>query len=285
MAPRGVGETGRYFMHEHFLPFRAAMSIAKPIIGIPACRKHLAPHMFHAVGEKYVTAVANAAAGVPLLIPALGGGLAVAELLQSLDGLLFTGSPSNVEPHHYGGEASEEGTLHDPHRDATTLPLMRAAIDAGLPVFAICRGFQEMNVVFGGALHQKVHDVPGRLDHREDASQPLDLQYAPVHEVRLTEGGLLHRLLGMRVIEVNSLHSQGIDRLGDGLEVEATAPDGTVESFRVADAASFALAVQWHPEWQVMKNPQSLAMFKAFGDACRQHARETRRHALDSAVV
>ncbi len=261
------------------------MSTVKPIIGIPACRKHIAPHMFHAVGEKYVTAVANAAGGVPLLIPALGGGLAVAELLKSLDGLLFTGSPSNVEPHHYGGEASEQGTLHDPHRDATTLPLMRAAIDAGLPVFAICRGFQEMNVVFGGSLHQKVHDVPGRLDHREDAAKPLDLQYAPSHEVRLSEGGVLHTLLGASVIEVNSLHSQGVDRLGRGLEVEATAPDGTVEAFRVIDAPSFALAVQWHPEWRVMKNPQSLAMFEAFGDACREHARETRGHAFDSAVV
>jgi putative glutamine amidotransferase len=261
------------------------MSTDKPIIGIPACRKRIDPHMFHAVGEKYIGSVATAAGGVPLLIPALGGGLAVAELLKCLDGLMFTGSPSNVEPHHYDGEASEEGTLHDPHRDATTLPLMRAAIDAGLPVFAICRGFQEMNVAFGGSLHQKVQDVPGRMDHREDASQPLDLQYAPVHEVRLTDGGLLNRLLATRVIEVNSLHSQGIDRLGEGLVIEASAPDGTVESFRVADASSFALAVQWHPEWQVMKNPQSLALFEAFGDACRERARETRSHDVDSAVV
>jgi putative glutamine amidotransferase len=261
------------------------MSTDKPIIGIPACRKRIDPHMFHAVGEKYVAAVATAVGGVPLLIPALGGGLALAELLKCLDGLLFTGSPSNVEPHHYGGDASDEGTLHDPHRDATTLPLMRAAIDAGVPVFAICRGFQEMNVAFGGSLHQNVQDVPGRMDHREDSSQPLDLRYGPVHEVHLTEGGLLHGLLGCRVIEVNSLHSQGVDRPADGLVVEASAPDGTVESFRVADASSFALAVQWHPEWQVMKNPQSLALFEAFGDACRERARETRSHDFDSAVV
>jgi putative glutamine amidotransferase len=167
------------------------MSTDKPIIGIPTCRKRIDPHMFHAVGEKYISALSTAAGGVPLLVPALGGGLALAELLGTLDGLLFTGSPSNVEPHHYGGDPSEEGTLHDPHRDATTLPLMRAAIAAGLPVFAICRGFQEMNVAFGGSLHQKVHDLPGRMDHREDSTQPLDLQYAPVHEVHLTEGGLL----------------------------------------------------------------------------------------------
>jgi putative glutamine amidotransferase len=261
------------------------MSTAKPIIGIPACRKLIPPHMFHAVGEKYITAITAAAGGAPLLIPALGGNLAIGRLLQSLDGLLFTGSPSNVEPHHYQGEASDEGTLHDPHRDATTLPLMAAAIDAGLPVFAICRGFQEMNVVFGGSLHQKVEDLPGKIDHREDSLEPLDLQYAPVHEVRLSAGGLLQKLLGAKVIEVNSLHSQGIDRLGEELVVEATAPDGIVESFRVADAPSFALAVQWHPEWQVMKNPQSRTLFEAFGDACRERARETRSHDFDSAVV
>ena len=261
------------------------MSIDKPIIGIPTCRKLILPHMVHAVGEKYINAVVTAAGGVPLLVPALGGSLAMPKLLQNLDGLLFTGSPSNVEPHHYQGEASEKGTLHDPHRDATTLPLMAAAIDAGLPVFAICRGIQEMNVVFGGSLHQKIQDLPGRMDHREDSQKPLDLQYAPVHEVRLTEGGLLQNLFGAKVIEVNSLHSQGIDRLGEGLVVEATAPDGIVESFRVADAPSFALAVQWHPEWQVMKNPQSLALFEAFGDACRKRALETRSHDVDSAVV
>ena len=261
------------------------MSTDKPIIGIPTCRKLIDPHMFHAVGEKYISAVAAAAGGVPLLVPALGGGLATPKLLQCLDGLLFTGSPSNVEPHHYQGEASEDGTLHDPHRDASTLPLMAAAIDAGLPVFAICRGCQEMNVVFGGSLHQKIQDLPGKMDHREDPDKPLEQRYAPVHEVRLSEGGLLEDLLGAKVIEVNSLHSQGVARLGEGLVVEATAPDGIVEAFRVADAPSFALAVQWHPEWQVMKNPQSLALFEAFGDACRERALETRSHDVDSAVV
>ena len=261
------------------------MSSTRPVIGIPACRKHIAPHMFHAVGEKYVTAVATAAGGLPFLIPALGGGLPMATLLQSVDGLLFTGSPSNVEPHHYEGEPSDEETMHDPHRDATTLPLMRAAIDAGIPVFAICRGFQEMNVVFGGTLHQKVHEVSGKLDHREDSSKPLEEQYGPIHPVNLSAGGYLENLLGENIIDVNSLHAQGVDRMGEGLIVEATAPDGQIESFRVADAAAFALAVQWHPEWQVMKNPHSVAMFEAFGDACRERARETRGHDVDTAVV
>jgi len=261
------------------------MSTDKPIIGIPACRKRIEPHMFHAVGEKYIAAVSTAADGVPLLIPALGGSVAIGSLLRSLDGLLFTGSPSNVEPHHYQGEASEEGTLHDPHRDATTLPLMSAAIAAGVPVFAICRGFQEMNVVFGGTLHQKVQEQSGKMDHREDPSKALESRYAAVHEVRLSEGGLLEEMLGARVIQVNSLHSQGIDRLGQGLLVEATAPDGLVEAVRVADAPSFALAVQWHPEWHVMKNPQSVTLFEAFGDACRKRARETRKDDVNTAVV
>lgn len=261
------------------------MSTSKPVVGIPACRKHIAPHMFHAVGEKYIAAVANGAGGLPMLIPALGGALPIAGVLQSVDGLLFTGSPSNVEPHHYDGEPSEEGTHHDPHRDATTLPLMRAAIEAGVPVFAICRGFQEMNVVFGGTLHQKVQEVPGKRDHREDSTRPLEEQYGSAHEVRLSEGGMLEGLTGETIIRVNSLHAQGVDRLGEGLMVEAVAGDGLVEAFRVADAPSFALAVQWHPEWQVMRNPQSLAIFEAFGDACRKRARETRGHDVDTAMV
>lgn len=261
------------------------MSNVRPVIGIPACRKHIAPHMFHAVGEKYVTAVATAAGGLPLLVPALGGGLPLGRVLESVDGLLFTGSPSNVEPHHYEGPPSETGTLHDPHRDATTLPLMRAALEAAVPVFAICRGFQEMNVVFGGSLHQKVQEVPGMLDHREVGSQALEEQYGPAHEVRLAPGGMLETLLGESLIRVNSLHSQGVDRLGEGLLVEATAPDGMVEAFRVADAPAFALAVQWHPEWQVMKNPQSRALFEAFGDACRARARETRGHDVHTEMV
>ena len=261
------------------------MTTSKPLIGICACRKEIAPHMYHAVGEKYITAVAKASGGVPLLIPALGGSLATVKLLDTLDGLLFTGSPSNVEPHLYSREASERGTLHDPHRDATTLPLMRAAVEAGLPVLAICRGFQELNVVYGGTLHQKVQDVPGKMDHRDDKSQPLELQYAPVHEVRLTPGGVLEELMKTDVLQVNSLHSQGVDRLGDGLVVEATAPDGIIEAFRVENAPAFALAIQWHPEWRVMGNPQSVALFEAFGNACRASAEKTRIHDLDTEVV
>ena len=229
-------------------------------------------HPFHMVGEKYARAVMDAAGAVPLLIPSLAEELGFDELLTRLDGLLFTGSPSNVEPQHYQGPPSEPGTLHDPARDATTLPLIRKAVQSGLPVLGICRGFQEMNVAFGGTLHQKLHQVPGNLDHRDDTTQPLEVQYGPAHDVSLEPGGVLHALSGADRIRVNSLHNQGIDQLGAALAVEARAPDGVIEAFRVRDARRFALAVQWHPEWKVMANPFSRALFAAFGQASRERA-------------
>jgi putative glutamine amidotransferase len=205
---------------------------------------------------------------VPVLMPALGE-RDLDAWLDCLDGILLTGSPSNVEPHRYAGPASDPDTLHDPHRDETTLPMIPRALAAGMPLLAICRGFQEMNVAFGGTLWQKVQDVPGMRDHREDKEQPLDVQYAPAHEVELVRGGILHGLAGTDRVHVNSLHAQGVQTLGAGLEVEARAPDGLVEAFRVAAAPGFALAVQWHPEWQVLKNPFAHALFAAFGDAAR----------------
>lgn len=260
------------------------MSARLPVIGIPACRKFIPPHPFHAVGEKYVAAVNVASGGLPLLIPALGEGLDFDSVLASVDGLMLTGSPSNVEPWRYGGATIPE-ILHDPHRDATTLPLINRAVERGIPVLAICRGFQEMNVAFGGTLHQKVQDVSGFDDHREDKSQPLEKQYEPSHTVILTKGGVLEKLAGTSEVEVNSLHSQGIDRLGDGLIVEAIANDGLVEAYRVEDAPAFALAVQWHPEWRVMENPFSKKLFEAFGEACRSRAKGSSSHDVDHAVV
>ena len=248
------------------------MPPGRPLIGIPADRRMVGHHPFHMVGEKYARAILEAAAAVPLLIPSLAEELGFDELLKRLDGLLFTGSPSNVEPRRYQGPPSDPGTLHDPARDATTLPLIRKAVASGLPVLGICRGFQEMNVAFGGTLHQKLHEVAGHLDHRDDESQPLEVQYGPAHEVTLEPGGVLRRLIDAERIQVNSLHSQGIDRLGGELMVEARAPDGVIEAFRVRDARAFALAVQWHPEWKAMANPFSRALFAAFGEASRERA-------------
>ncbi len=241
----------------------------KPLIGIPADRRLLGGHYFHCVGEKYIAAVAEGAQAIPVLIPSLGAGIDLEELLASFDGLLLTGSVSNVEPHRYGGPPSDPGTLHDPERDATTLPLIPKAVAAGLPVLAICRGFQEMNVAFGGTLWQKLHEVEGYRDHRENKDAPLDEQYGPNHEVLLKPGGLFRQLAGLDTLTVNSLHSQGVQKLAPGLAVEALAPDGVVEAFRVAAAPTFAVGVQWHPEWQMQTNEFSRALFAAFGAAAR----------------
>lgn len=232
----------------------------------------LEPHYFHIAGEKYLTALARAADCIPVVIPALGPALELEVLIERLDGLLLTGSPSNVEPHHYGGPPSDPGTEHDPQRDETTLPLIPAVVDWGLPLFAICRGFQEMNVAFGGSLHQKVHEAGDYADHREDSDLPLDDQYGPAHELRLEQDGLLREILGKDRLMVNSLHSQGVERLGPRLVVEGRAPDGLIEAFRVADAPGFALGVQWHPEYKATDNPDSVAIFRRFGEAARSYA-------------
>ena len=258
-----------------------AFSGPLPLVGIPADVREIGIHPFHAVGEKYINAVAHGSGAFPVLIPAFGEGRDLAALderygldavIERLDGLFLTGSPSNIMPERYDGPDSAPGTRHDEQRDCLTLPLICAAVDAGLPLFAVCRGIQEVNVAYGGTLHQNIQEVPGMLDHREAESPSRDDKYAPAHKVALAEGGLLATLAGRREVTVNSLHAQGIDRLAPGLIAEATAPDGIVEAVRVDDAGAFALAVQWHPEWRVHENPFSLALFEAFGDAVRARA-------------
>ncbi|UEM03083.1 gamma-glutamyl-gamma-aminobutyrate hydrolase family protein [Skermanella rosea] len=263
----------------------SAASKPLPLVGIPACIRPLGHHPFHIAGDKYIRAVSDGAGALPMVIPALGGSLDLEDLVARLDGLLVTGSPSNVEPARYGGPASIAGTLHDPDRDATTLPLIRAAIAAAVPVLAICRGIQELNVALGGTLHQRVQELPGRLDHRADDTRPVEEQYAKVHPVRLTPGGVLAGIVadgagdgaGTGEIRVNSIHAQAIDRLADGLSVEAVAPDGIIEAVSVTGAAAFALAVQWHPEWRFWECPDSTALFRAFGAACADRARRADR--------
>ncbi|HSE78887.1 MAG TPA: gamma-glutamyl-gamma-aminobutyrate hydrolase family protein [Alphaproteobacteria bacterium] len=248
-----------------------------PLIGVTACMRPIEHHEFHAVAKQYVHAVADAASGLPLIIPALGKTLDIAEIVARIDGLLLTGSPSNVEPRHYSGSPPRAGTKQDPERDATTLPLIRRAIAAGVPVLGLCRGVQELNVALGGTLHQHVHELPGARDHRAPDSEDNATRYAPVHFVRLAPGGMLARLAGADEAEVNSLHAQAIDRLAPRLVVEATAPDGVVEAVRLADgaegrAAVFALGVQWHPEWHIADDRLSRGIFAAFGDAARARA-------------
>ncbi|MGD9842266.1 MAG: gamma-glutamyl-gamma-aminobutyrate hydrolase family protein [Steroidobacteraceae bacterium] len=247
------------------------MSQHKPLIGVPADRKFLGDHYFHCVGEKYLMAIVAGADCVPVVIPSLGAGDRLDALVAQLDGVLLPGSPSNIEPHHYG-DASQPGTLHDPQRDATTLPLIPKIVAAGMPLLAICRGFQEMNVAYGGSLWPKLHEVPGLNDHRENDADALEVQYGPSHLVTLTSGGVLHGIAGSDTIKVNSLHWQGVRELAPGLVVEARAPDAVVEAFRVRDAKTFAVGVQWHPEWRAMQNPFSVALFAAFGKAAYEHA-------------
>lgn len=246
-----------------------------PRVGLPTDHKHIGAHPFLAVGEKYVRAVVDGANCLPLLVPTLDPVLPLRQVLDGLDGLLLTGAVSNIEPHHYSDESSYEGNLLDPRRDATNLPLIPLAIELGVPVLAICRGFQEVNVAFGGSLYQKVHEQPGFIDHRENKDDPLDVQYGPAHDIALVPGGLLARLAGDTRATVNSLHGQGVRRLGNGLVVEAQAPDGLIEAFR-HEGPGFMLAVQWHPEWKVAENPFYLSIFRAFGDACRERARRLR---------
>jgi putative glutamine amidotransferase len=246
------------------------MVTSPPLIGIAACLREDGRYTWHSVAEQYVRAAARI--GVPVLIPALGADTDFATLIDRLDGLVLTGSASNVEPLHYDGIASRSGTLHDRARDATTLPLIRRALDAGLPLIALCRGHQELNVALGGTLHQHVHELPGRANHRAPSDLPNAQRYAPSHPVTLTPGGVLAGLAGAQRAYVNSLHAQAIDRLAPGLAVEAMSDDGVIEAVRVVDAAEFALGVQWHPEWSVGSDSFSRAIFAAFQAALHRRA-------------
>jgi len=217
--------------------------------------------------EPYIAAVRDGAGALPLLLPALDPPLDPNDILGAVDGLVFTGSPSNVAPHWYGGPPAREPKCEDAPRDALSLPLIRAAVAAGVPVLAICRGFQELNVALGGTLFQHVEEVPRRLDHRECASAPLDVQYGPAHDVIVSEGGVLSRLTDQRRFTVNSLHGQGIDRLAPSLVVEAVAPDGQIEAVSLAVPQGFLLGVQWHPEWRWHEHPVAVALWSAFAAA------------------
>ncbi|KAF0864862.1 gamma-glutamyl-gamma-aminobutyrate hydrolase family protein [Pseudomonas sp. LD120] len=256
-----------------------------PLIGVTACSKQIGLHAYHISGDEYVQAVASAARGVPVILPSLAQLLSPSDILDGLDGILFTGSPSNIEPFHYQGPASAPGTAHDSARDAATLPLLSAAVEAGVPVLCICRGFQEMNVAFGGSLYQNVQEVEPFMDHRhqEVPGQSLDAWYAPAHDLLIQSGGLLAGLGLPEKIQVNSIHAQGVERLAPGLRVEAQAPDGLIEAISVGAGKAFALGVQWHPEWQVSSNPHYLAIFQAFGDACRKRAKQRDADASNNA--
>ena len=243
---------------------------ARPVVLIPACNRSLGDHTYQVAGDKYVEAV-RLAGCQPLIVPSAHTDELDA-LLDLADGVLLTGSASNVHPVHFDEDVHDAALPLDPARDAWTLPLIPRVLACGIPLLAICRGFQEVNVALGGSLHQAVQEVPGKIDHRDAADAALAVQYGPAHDVNVVAGGILAGLLaglpGMPRIRVNSLHGQGVNRLAPGLRVEAAAPDGLVEAFTVAHAAGFNLSVQWHPEWQAASNPTSMRLFASFGQAC-----------------
>jgi putative glutamine amidotransferase len=244
----------------------------EPLIGVPADVKEITHQPFHAVGDKYLRAVALAAHGLPVVIPAFGELYDLPALVERLDGVLLTGSPSNVHPTHYGTVPTPEAEPHDEARDSTTLPLIHEVLRQGVPMLAICRGMQELNVALGGSLHARIHELPDRLDHRRPEHHDMDVQYGPRHSISLSSGGAFHRLAGSSDLIVNSLHWQALDRVAPGLMVEAEASDGTVEAVSVKDAKSFALGVQWHPEYRVLEDGFSTKLFAAFGAAARRRA-------------
>lgn len=244
----------------------------RPVVIVTSDSGVLGGHPSYHLTRKYVTPVAEVMDCLPLILPPLGAALDVDSLLDVADGILLTGSPSNVEPHHYGQPLHDPDSPADPARDATTLPLLRRALGCGVPVMAICRGFQETNVALGGTLHQAVHAVPGLHDHREDRQASIEQQYGPAHIVRAVPGSWLETVVGQSEWQVNSVHGQGIERLAGSLQAQAHAPDGLIEAFSLREPGSFLLGVQWHPEWEAADNPVSVSLFTAFAQACRAHA-------------
>ena len=243
----------------------------KPLVGISCCTKLFGAYGTpnHAASDTYIRAVDQVVDAVAVLLPANGEAADVESLLARLDGIILTGSRSNVHPSLYGGPPHAEGTPEDDRRDHMTMPLIRGAVARGIPVLAICRGLQEMNVALGGSLHQRLQDLPGRIDHSTPMNGDPRVRTGKAHSVRLVPGTWLHRLAGGTELAVNSLHNQGIDRLAPGLVAEAVAPDGTIEAVRCLGAGAMAVGVQWHPEYDFGTDAVSRGIFAAFGAALR----------------
>ncbi|MCC0015535.1 MAG: gamma-glutamyl-gamma-aminobutyrate hydrolase family protein [Rhodobiaceae bacterium] len=245
-----------------------------PIVIVSTDVKEIDGYRWHAAPQQYLKALAGPAGVLPLMLPSLGEAIDIPAVLARCDGVLLTGSRSNIHPPHYGGEAHARHEPFDHERDATTLALARHALDAGVPLFAICRGHQELNVALGGSIAGEIQEEEGRMDHRAADSTDNNIRFQMAHTVRPRKGGLLHRILESDEVIVNSLHRQAIGKLAPSLVIEASAEDGTIEATTAAHAKAFALSVQWHPEYWAGSDPVSTKLFAAFGDACRAHRAE-----------
>lgn len=255
-----------------------------PLVGLPADTYESHGLWFHSIGDKYLRAVADVARCLPVMIPSLGESMDIDQLLDRLDGIVMTGAVSNVHPPHYGEQPTPDHEPFDHSRDATTLRLIRKVIDRGMPLFCICRGFQELNVVMGGTLETELQRAEGRLDHRAPPHDDLDVRYGPSHKIAIRPGGMLEKILGKRETMVNSIHRQGVKTIAPGLQVEATAPDGIIEAVSVRGAPAFAFGTQWHPEYKAAANPDSVKIFEAFGDAVRRYAMNRKEPPIPRAV-
>ncbi len=249
----------------------------RPIIAIPADVREFDGTSWHAVQLQYVRAAVKAAELMALIVPALEDGNDADAILDRVDGLLVSGSATNVHPSLYGKEAKDSDGPFDPARDATSLPLIRRAIDRAIPMLAICRGIQELNVALGGTLASEIHDQPGIWDHRKPPNVDRDMMYSIRQSVFVKEGSCIARVVGSGEIQVNSLHRQAIADTAPRLQVEALAEDGTIEAVSVIGAKAFAVGVQWHPEYWAETDLSSRKLFAAFGDAVRDYAANKER--------
>jgi len=258
--------------------------MSRPVIGIIG-NSYLLNDEYpaHAGGRMNSEAVAQVAGALPLVIPSDPRLVTVEELLAHFDGFLLTGGRPNVHPEEYGEPPTEAHGDFDRDRDSIALLLARACVERGQPLFAICRGFQELNVAMGGTLYPEIRDLPGRMNHRMPPDGTLEEKFALRHDVTFTEGGVFHRRIGARVVRTNTLHGQGIKRAGARIVIDGHAPDGTPEAIHVEAAPGFCLGVQWHPEWNAANDPVSRPLFEAFGQAARDWREGKRPAHLKSA--
>ncbi len=245
----------------------------KPVIGIIGNSHFIeGDYPMFGCGQMDMRAIGVVANCLPLIIPANPTYTSIDALISTCDGFLFTGGRPNVHPEEYGEEVTEKHGRFDRHRDSLTLPLIERSVEIGLPIFGICRGFQEINVAMGGSLYPEIRELPGRMNHRMPPDGTFDEKFALRHNVTFSENGFYHNLIGEQTVMTNTLHGQGIKRAGDNIVIDGYADDGTPEAIYIKDSPGFNVAVQWHPEYRACKDPVSRKLFTAFGEAARSYS-------------